>query len=234
MLSIKGLIQLIFLFFFPPSHPPSLNTALIYTVHRLQCGLSPARTLNTPTLSSHTGSDDRKTHLGFFLFLFFVFCFCFFLLSFSTRSSSSCCLWGGRKKARFCSLYALHTRSITAAIKSRSEHLSAPPERRTQQNACAECVCVFSYPADELHSAGRSALCRRLSVSTLRGRSSALRWDRVGSTRLERSTLPRAFSEISREWGQQSPTAQVLSTHAPVSHSHRGSFHPVSRRQALR
>ena len=80
-------------------------------------------------------------------FFFFVFCFCFFcffLLSFSTRSSSSCCLWGGRKKARFCSLYALHTRSITAAIKSRSEHLSAPPERRTQQNACAVCVCFLT------------------------------------------------------------------------------------------
>lgn len=44
---------------------------------------------------------------------------------------------------------------------SRSEHLSAPPERETQQ-LCAR--CVFSYPADELHGAGRSALCRRLSV----------------------------------------------------------------------
>lgn len=52
-------------FFFPPSHPPSLSTALIYTVHRLQCGLSPARTLNKRTLSPHTGSDDRKTHLVF-------------------------------------------------------------------------------------------------------------------------------------------------------------------------
>lgn len=147
MLSIKGLIQLIFLFFSSITSSQSEHSLNLYSTQVTMWPFTGPDTEQADTFPPHR-FRRQKDPSRFFL-----------LCSFSTRTSSSCCLWGGRKPGSV--PFMPFTPGASRRQLSRSEHLSAPPERKTQQ-MCAR--CVFSYPADELHGAGRSALCRRLSV----------------------------------------------------------------------
>ena len=140
------------------------------------------------------------------------------------------------KKARFCSLYALHTRSITAAIKPVWTFICSAWERNTT-TVCA--VCVFLPGRWAPWCRPVSPLSPAQCPPSVRARQpcDGTEWARRDWSGL---TLPSAFSKISREWGHTSrplprfcqhtlpfhtPTEGVSTQWAGVSHcgeQHRG------------
>ncbi len=190
------------------STPLGRKPALIYTVHRLRMR---TRRVTMCPFTGSTGHCHSLMQTVTFLLLrsriprlsvIFLHSLCCF---FSTLTSSSCSLWGGRKPVSV--PFMRFSPGASRRQLSQMEHLSV-----CQRNQITnELSFVVSYPADERHSAGQSALCRLLGVP-LCVCPSAQWWDRAGTTAVWRSEISTQWGQVLRDLGNSLQQLSVLRT----------------------